>query len=102
MRLNEIVATAFSGTAAKLRREMLIYAICAVCALGALIMAASAALIAIVVTLGLARPARASADPSALNVHARLDAPRGLQVAQLATIVEAVMLGYSLSRRNNR
>ena len=127
MRLNEVVSTALSGTAAKLRREVLIYAICAVCALGALIMSASAALIAldpyvglvgsrlivagvfgaalisIIVTLRLARPARSStADPSAVNVHARIDAPRGLQLAQLAMIVEAVMLGYSLSRRNNR
>ena len=127
MRLNEIVSTVLGGTAAKLWRELLIYAICAVCALAALIMSASAALIAldpyvglvgsrliiagvfaaaliaIIVTLRLARPARGgTADPSAVNLHARIDAPRGLPLAQLAMIVEAVMLGYSLSRRNNR
>jgi hypothetical protein len=130
MRLNDIVASAFDGAAAKLngatvklRRNAILYSIGALCAVAAVVFAASAsvlalephvgvvyarlvlagvfafAVFAIVFALWLA--GRQSAVPTApASLHAQAQtAQRSAQFAQLAMIVEAVLLGYSMARR---
>lgn len=123
MRLNDVVGMMFNGAAAKLRRDALMYGTCAVCGVTALILACSASLLAlepivgavyarlivggvfvlialvVVLSVRLSQPGQrqpvAAAQPQA--------APRGnQQFAQIAMIVEAVMLGYSLSRKSDR
>jgi hypothetical protein len=138
MRLNDIVAAAFSGAtakfgdaAAKLRRNAILYAICAVCAVTAIVFAASASLIALEPAVGvvyarlilagafafvaaaavlilwvLNRSPAVPRDPLRAQVHAQVNpqlnaqaAQRSAQFAQLAMIVEAVLLGYSMARK---
>jgi hypothetical protein len=122
MRLNDVVGMMFNGAAAKLRRDALVYGTCVVCGAAALILASSASLIAlepivgavyarlivggvfvlialvVVISVRLSQPGQrhpvAAAQPQA--------APRNPQFAQVAMIVEAVMLGYSLSRKSDR
>lgn len=124
MRLNDVVGMMFAGAAARLRRDALMYGTCAVCGVAALILASSASLIAlepivgavyarlivggvfvlialiVVVSVRLSQPNQrphpvaAAAQPQA--------APRNQQFAQIAMIIEAVMLGYSLSRKSDR
>ncbi len=128
MRITDIAAMAFAGlgeTAARLRRDAIAYALCGLCALAAVVMATSASIIALEPEVGAvyarlivagafvlialaillavrfakARPdsaARASAAPLGARSQTRP------QFAQIAMIVEAVMLGYSLSRRSDR
>lgn len=136
MRLNDMVATAFSGAAAKvagatgkLKRNAILYAVCAFCGIAAVIYAASAsvlalepevgavyarlilagifALVVVAIMLGL-RLGRPSASAAAARMPLHADAhaearaktaQRSAQFAQLAMIVEAVMLGYSMARR---
>jgi hypothetical protein len=129
MRLTDIVASAvgnaaakLSGAAANLRRTAILYAICAFCAVAAIIFAASATLMALEPAVGvvyarlilagvfglaaaaivlavwaLNRPARPAAP---LPLHAQAQTARSsAQFAQLAMIVEAVLLGYSMARK---
>ncbi len=130
MPLNDLVATAFNGAAAKLaattsraKRSAILYAICAFCGVCAAIFAASASVLAlepvvgmvyarlilagafalivatILLGLWLASTARTPAAPQpALHAQPQT-AQRSAQFAQLAMIVEAVMLGYSMARR---
>jgi hypothetical protein len=126
MRLNDIVASAVSGatskvTAAtsKLIRNAVLYLLGAFCAVAAIILAATAcvlalephvgsvyarlilagafALVVIVIMLTLwsaGRPAKAPGVQMPLHPQAQT-----AQFAQLAMIVEAVLLGYSMARR---
>jgi hypothetical protein len=131
MRLNDMVANAFGGVAAKLtgataklKRNAILYAVCAVCAVAMLVLAVSASLLALEPYVGVVyarlilagafalvlisiilaiwltgRPAVA-APAAQMNLHGQSQATqRSAQFAQLAMIVEAVMLGYSLARR---
>jgi hypothetical protein len=130
MRLQDIVGMAFNGAAAKLRRDAILYGLCAVCALAAIVMATSASVLALepkvgtvyarlivagVFALGAimallilrqARPAvRFDAQARVQGLDARIDATastRNAQFAQIAMIVEALLLGWSLSRRSDR
>lgn len=123
MRLNDVVGMMFHGAAAKLRRDALMYGTCAVCGVAALILASSASLIAlepivgavyarlivggvfvlialiVVVSVRLSQPSQRRHPVAAAQPQA---APRNQQFAQIAMIIEAVMLGYSLSRKSDR
>ena len=119
-------ATAKLGEAtAKLKRNVILYTLCGICALAAVIYAASASILALeplvgavyarlimaglfalvvlaivlVLWLGGERPAPA---PAAAKIPLQAQAQaaqRSAQFAQLAMIVEAVLLGYSMARR---
>jgi hypothetical protein len=136
MRFNDMMATAFSGVAAKvadatgkLKRNAILYAVCVFCGIAAIIYAASAsvlalepevgavyarlilagtfALVVVAIMLGLwlARPSTPRAGPRMpLQAETHADvrmqaAQRSAQFAQVAMIIEAVMLGYSMARR---
>ncbi len=136
MRLNDIVATALSGAAAKvagatvkLKRNAILYAVCAFFGIAAVIYAASASVLALEPEVGavyarlilagafafvvlaillgmwLARPSSTPAParmPLQAELHAEAQAQaaqRSAQFAQLAMIIEAAMLGYSMARR---
>jgi hypothetical protein len=121
MSLQDTVTQAVRGFADRIRRDAIAYSICGICALAALILATCAAVTALIpvvgviyaqlivagvflaVTLGtvfwMQRPARRQPQPLAA-VGATPDATqRQAQFAQIAMIIEAVMLGYSMSRR---
>jgi hypothetical protein len=124
MHLKDIVTLAFNGFAAKLRRNAIAYAVCAVSSLAIVLLVTSAGVLAleprvgavyarlipagvfalviasIVVWLYRARAARPNMT-SMMNAHAEIPR-RQAQFAQIAMIVEAVLLGYSLSRRSDR
>jgi len=110
-----------------MRRDALAYAICIVCAIGALILSTWASVLALsrltgsiyaplivaggYALIGLAtflwlRRARSRAPivPSAWAGAPQAGAPQQQppQFAQIAMIVEAVLLGYYLSRRSDR
>jgi len=129
MTINDFVAAAFHGASAKLnsltarlRRNAILYALAALCAVAAIVLAVAASVLAlephvgpiyallipagvfaaivgaIVLTIWLSgRPARTIAA-QAVPLHAQ-SAQRSAQFAQLAMIVEAVLLGYSMARR---
>ncbi len=129
MRLNDIVASAFDGASAKLsgatvklRRNAILYSLCAFCAVGAVVFAASASVLALEPHVGVvyarlilagvfafvvlaivfalwfsSQPVAAPQMP--LHAQASQTAQRTAQFAQLAMIVEAVLLGYSMARR---
>lgn len=130
MGLTDIAAAAFSGAAAKvadatakLRRNAILYSVCAICGVTAVVFASSAsvlalephvgdvyaclilagffALVVIAILLGLwlaAKPKMAAATQAPLHANAQ-SAQRSAQFAQLAMIVEAVLLGYSMAKR---
>jgi hypothetical protein len=131
MGLNDIVATAFTGAfaklnaaTAKLRRNVILYSLGAFCAVAAVLLTASASLLAlephvgvvyarlilagvfafvvVAVALTLWLAGRHAPVPQAVPLHAQAQAQatqRSAQFAQLAMIVEAVLLGYSMARR---
>lgn len=120
-------AARLGGVAARMRRNAILYAICGFCATAAIIFAVWASLIALEAAVGsvyarlilagvfafiaavivvtawiLNGPAVAA--PERAPVHAQLNAQAqaarsSAQFAQLAMIVEAVMLGYSMARK---
>jgi hypothetical protein len=123
MRLNDMVMAALNGATVKLRRNAILYALCALCAVAAIVFAASASVlalephvgviyarlilaavfavvvVAIMLGLWLARqPTTVTAAQMPLHAQAQA-AQRTAQFAQLAMIVEAVLLGYSMARR---
>jgi len=129
MRIFDMVTAAFGGAAARLRRDAILYALCAVCAAGIIVLTTVAAVIALESEVGLVyarlivagvylialiglivalrmgnggrRPA--ARQYAAVDARARVEeTQRSLQLAQWAMIVEAVMLGFSLSRRSGR
>jgi hypothetical protein len=108
---------------AKLRRNAILYSLAAFCAVAAIVFATSASVLAlephvgvvyarlilasvfalvvagIVLTLWLSRrPAPVAAAQMPLHPDAQT-AQRSTQFAQLAMIVEALLLGYSMARR---
>ena len=120
MSFQDTVKSAVGGFVAKIRRDAIAYSICAVCGLAVLILATGAAVMALIPLVGavyaqlivagvfllvivatmfwLQRPARQSAR--AVPVGAIGDTTqRQTQFAQIAMIIEAVLLGYSMSRR---
>jgi hypothetical protein len=129
MRLNDIVASAFdgaftklNGATARLRRNAILYSLCAFCAVAAVVFAASASVLALephvgvvyarlilagafaIVVLGIVFALWLSSQPAAAAPQMPLQAQaqtaqRTAQFAQLAMIVEAVLLGYSMARR---
>lgn len=123
MRLTDVVGMMFNGAAAKLRRDALVYGTCAVCGVAALILASSASLLAlepivgavyarlivggvfvlialvVVASVRLSQPGQRQQPVAAAQMQA---APRNQQFAQIAMIIEAVMLGYSLSKKSDR
>ena len=129
MRLPDIVTVALNGAAAKLKRDAVLIAIMAAGAVGALIMLTGASVlwlepqvgmvyarlivaaffalmvVAAIVWMQMAR-SRAhaiGAPPLSASAAAGSDpVQRQAQFAQIAMIIEAVLLGYSLSRRSDR
>ena len=120
MSLQDTVSQAVRGFVHKITRSAIAYAICAVCGVAVLVLATGAAVMALIPVVGavyaqliiagvflgvivttmlwLQRPAR---DPvRRVPVGAAADATQHqAQFAQLAMIIEAVMLGYSMSRK---
>ena len=119
MSLQDSVDAAVRGFVDRVRRDALAYAICGVCALAALVLATSAGVLALVPLVGtinalliaagvfvvimggiVAWVQRAPAKQPVTAFSAPPEtAVRQAQFAQIAMIIEAVMLGYSLSRR---
>jgi hypothetical protein len=120
MSIQATVTHAVRGFVAAAKRSAIAYSICAVCGLAVLILATGAAVMALIPVVGavyaqlivagvflmvivatmlwLQRPAREPAR--VVPVGAAADgAQRQAQFAQIAMIIEALMLGYSLSRR---
>ena len=120
MRLTDVVGMMFNGVAARLRRNALVYGTCAVCAVAAIILASSASLLALEPHVGavyarlivggvfvlfavvVVASGRLSQPDHRSPLGAADAAPRNPQFTQIAMIVEAVMLGYSLSRKSDR
>ncbi len=125
MGLIDKVAAAFGGATARLRRDAIAYAVCAICAIMAIALITSASVLAlepqvgevyarlivagvfVVIAAGVAivlRQVHQQPRPAIpLGIHAEAQpSARSAQFAQLAMIVEAVLLGYSLSRRSDR
>ena len=119
MSIQDSVTQAVRGFVWKAQRSAIAYSICALCGLAVLILATGAAVMAlipavgavyaqlivagvfllvIVITMLWLRPAR---EVRAVPVGARAEAATRSQTqfAQIAMIIEAVMLGYSMSRR---
>lgn len=130
MRLPDIVTAALNGAAAKLKRDAIAIAIMAVGAVGALIMLTGASVLWLEPQVGMVyarlivaaffalmvvaailwmQSARSRAHASGtppLRASTSAAGPdplqKQVQFAQIAMIIEAVMLGYSLSRRSDR
>jgi putative copper export protein len=120
MRLNDIIGPLVHGAVARLRRDALVYGTCAVCTVAAVVLASSASIIALephvgavyarlivggaflLVALIVVAAVRLSQPRPPAPLAAAAATPRNPQFAQIAMIVEAVMLGYSLSRRSDR
>lgn len=125
MGINDLVAMAsgFTDKLAKLRRDLIAYALCGICAVVAIVMAISASILALEPEVGavyarlivagaflfVALVAVLVARRAGHHAAAARPAPFGLgaseprsQFAQMAMIVEAVMLGYAMSKRSNR
>ena len=120
MSIQDSVTQAVRGFVWKAQRSAIAYSICALCGLAVLILATGAAVMALIPVVGavyaqlivagvfllvivitmlwLQRPAR---EPvRAVPVGSTEAATRSqAQFAQIAMIIEAVMLGYSMSRR---
>lgn len=124
MSISAIVGQFVQGFAGTIRRNAIGYSICALCGLAVLILATCAAVMALTPLVGtvyallivagvfllviagtvlwLQRPARQAARTAAraVPIGATAEAQqRQIQFAQIAMIVEALMLGYSMSRR---
>jgi hypothetical protein len=122
MQLVQTVAIMFRGIGARMRRDAMAYTICAVCGVSALILATWASVVAL---LHVAGPVYAqlivaggyilialatilwlqrakSHAPPIIPLTLGNEPRQQLQFAQIAMIVEAVLLGYYLSRRSNR
>jgi len=115
------VTQAVRGFVWKAQRSALAYAICALCGLAVLILATGAAVMALIPAVGavyaqlivagvfllvivitmlwLQRPAREPVPAVPVGARAEAATRSQTQFAQIAMIIEAVMLGYSMSRR---
>ena len=121
MGLQDTVSGAVRGVLNKVRRDAIAYSICAISGLAVLILATGAAVMALIPVVGavyaqlivagvfllvilvtmfrLQRPAPEPARAVPVGAAADPAPQRSAQFAQIAMIIEAVMLGYSMSRR---
>ena len=122
MSITAVVSHFMSGFLDTVRRSAIAYSICALCGIAILILGTCAAVMALIPVVGavyaqlivaavflmvivvtmiwLQRPARQAAAPRAVPSNAGAEIPqRQAQIAQLAMIIEALMLGYSMSKR---
>ena len=121
MSLQDTVMHAVRGFVQKVKRSAIAYAICALCGLAVLILATGAGVMALIPLVGavyaqlivagvfvavivvtmiwLQRPAREPARSVPVGAAAEAATRSQAQFAQIAMIIEAVMLGYSMSRR---
>jgi hypothetical protein len=123
MGLQDKVSMAVQDLVARMRRDAIAYSICAICGIAALVLAIWASVLALIPLVGLVYAPLVVAGFFALVIiltmlwlqraHARPSTPsampfagvqgdttqRQAQFAQIAMIVEAVLLGYSMSRR---
>lgn len=121
MGLQDTVTGAVRGFVNKVRRDAIAYSICAISGLAVLILATGAAVMALIPVVGavyaqlivagvfllvilvtmyrLQRPAPEPARAVPVGAAADPAPQRSAQFAQIAMIIEAVMLGYSMSRR---
>jgi cytochrome c biogenesis protein CcdA len=121
MSLQEMAGNAVRGLVQKITRNAIAYAICVVCGFAVLILATGAAVMALIPLVGavyaqlivaavfllviigtmlwLQRPAREPARAVPVGATGEAANRSQAQFAQVAMIIEAVMLGYSMSRR---
>ena len=121
MSIQDSVTQAVRGFVRKAQRSAIAYAVCAVCGLAVLILATGAAVMALIPVVGavyaqlivagifllvivitmfwLQRPSREPVRAVPVGATAEAAARGQAQFAQIAMIIEAVMLGYSMSRR---
>jgi len=121
MGLQDTVKHALGGFVQKLERSAIAYAICALCGLAILILATGAGVMALIPLVGavyaqlivagvfvviiaatiiwLQRSAREPTRSVPVGAAAEAASRSQAQFAQIAMIVEAVLLGYSMSRR---
>ena len=121
MGLQDTVKHALRGFVQRLERSAIAYAICALCGLAVLILATGAGVMALIPLVGavyaqlivagvfvviiaatiiwLQRSAREPARSVPVGAAAEAASRSQAQFAQIAMIVEAVLLGYSMSRR---
>lgn len=124
MSISAAISHVVHGFVGTVRRNAIGYSICALCGLAVLILATGAAVVALVPLVGvvyallivagffllviagtllwLQRPARQAqrAAAHAMPIGATAETQqRQIQFAQIAMIIEALMLGYSMSRR---
>ena len=121
MGLQDTVKHALGGFVQKLERSAIAYAICALCGLAILILATGASVMALIPLVGavyaqlivagvfvviiaatiiwLQRSAREPTRSVPVGAAAEAASRSQAQFAQIAMIVEAVLLGYSMSRR---
>ncbi len=126
MGIQDMVMNAVRGVLEKVVRNAIGYSICAICAVAVLILATSAGIVALIPAVGTvyallivagvfllviagtmlwlqyAGQTTSSAAPRAVPVGVAAEAAttkQSAQFAQIAMIIEAVMLGYSMSRK---
>jgi hypothetical protein len=121
MIIQDSVTHAVRGLVRKAQRSAIAYSVCALCGLAVLILATGAAVMAIIPVVGavyaqlivagvfllvivitmlwLQRLAREPVRAVPVGASADAAMRRQTQFAQIAMIIEAVMLGYSMSRR---
>ena len=121
MSLQDTVSGAVRGFVNKIRRDAIAYSICAVSGLAVLILGTGAAVMALIPVVGavyaqlivasvfllvilvtmyrLQKPAAEPARAVPVGAAAEAGRQRQAQFAQIAMIIEAVMLGYSMSRK---
>lgn len=117
------VSAKLNGLTVKVRRNAILYSLAGLCTIAAIVFAASASVLALEPLVGVvyarlilagvfaavvaaialalwlsARPAPVAAQAVPLHTQAQA-AQRSAQFAQLAMIVEAVLLGYSMARK---
>jgi hypothetical protein len=129
MSLQSYVSNTVNGVVGRVRRDAIGYGICAVCAIAVAILATWAAVLALIPPAGPVyaplivaggylliilitmlwlqiangRKPQVQAAPSPLHVASNAEtAQRQAQFAQVAMIIEALMLGFSMSRRFDR
>jgi chromate transport protein ChrA len=121
MSLQDTVSHAVRGFVRKAQRSAIAYSVCALCGLAILILATGATVMALIPLVGavyaqlivacaflfviigtmfwLQRSAREPARSVPVGATAEATTRSQAQFAQIAMIIEAVMLGYSMSRR---
>jgi hypothetical protein len=121
MGLQDMVSHAVRGFVQRAQRSAIAYSICALCGLAVLILATGAAVMALIPVVGavyaqlivagvfllvivitmlwLQRVPREPAKRVPVGAAAEAATRSQAQFAQIAMIIEAVMLGYSMSRK---